>query len=63
MEQNWGVPQQQGASGPPRQRAFSLRFPALRRHGAYPPMAPRAYPMFMAAPAQQAMPGAAPRNN
>ena len=49
---NWGAPQQQGA-----------QWPALgpyAAYGAYPPMAPRAYPMLMAAPEQQAMLAAAP---
>ena len=65
MEQNWGAPQQQGApqqNGVQRPAAAGFQ-PALgpyAAYGAYPPMAPRAYPMLMAAPAQQLAPPPAP---
>ena len=55
MEQNWGAPQQQGAQWP-----FQPALGPYAAYGAYPPMAPRAYPMLMAAPAQQGMIAAAP---
>ena len=55
MEQNWGAPQQQGAAA-----GFQPALGPYAAYGAYPPMAPRAYPMLMAAPAQQAMLAAAP---
>ena len=71
MEQNWGAPQQQGLpqqQGAPQQQpaqwpagaAFQPALGPYAAYGAYPPMAPRAYPMLMAAPAQQGMIDAAP---
>ena len=61
MEQNWGAPQQQGAQWPAA-AGFQPALGPYAAYGAYPPMAPRAYPMLMAAPAQQqqAMLAAAP---
>ena len=56
---NWGAPQQQGAQWPGA-AGFQPALGPYAAYGAYPPMAPRAYPMLMAAPAQQAMLGAAP---
>ena len=59
MEQNWGAPQQQGAQWPAA-AGFQPALGPYAAYGAYPPMAPRAYPMLMAAPAQQGMLAAAP---
>ena len=56
---NWGAPQQQGAQWPGA-AGFQPALGPYAAYGAYPPMAPRAYPMLMAAPAQQAMLAAAP---
>ena len=58
---NWGAPQQQGAQWPAA-AGFQPALGPYGAYGAYPPMAPRAYPMLMAAPAQQqqAMLAAAP---
>jgi hypothetical protein len=56
---NWGAPQQQPAQWPAA-AGFQPALGPYAAYGAYPPMAPRAYPMLMAAPAQQAMLGAAP---
>ena len=58
---NWGAPQQQGAQWPAA-AGFQPALGPYAAYGAYPPMAPRAYPMLMAAPAQQqqAMLAAAP---
>ena len=56
-----GAPQQQGAQWPAA-AGFQPPLGPYAAYGAYPPMAPRAYPMLMAAPAQQqqAMLAAAP---
>ena len=59
MEQNWGAPQQQAAQLPAA-AGFQPALGPYAAYGAYPPMAPRAYPMLMAAPAQQGMLAAAP---
>ena len=56
---NWGAPQQQGAQWPGA-AGFQPALGPYAAYGAYPPMAPRAYPMLMAAPAQQGMLAAAP---
>ena len=59
MEQNWGAPQQPGVQWPAA-AGFQPALGPYAAYGAYPPMAPRAYPMLMAAPAQQGMLAAAP---